>query len=118
MAVIPAGPESFLINTIFEYKIMPPYNSALEDIKSRLDIVDIVSEYVALKKAGQNYKGLCPFHTEKTPSFMVSPSKQIFHCFGCGSGGDIFTFLTRHENLSFNEAAIILAPQPRGSELS
>ncbi|MBI4837614.1 MAG: DNA primase [Nitrospirae bacterium] len=88
---------------------MPPYNSALEDIKSRLDIVDIVSEYVALKKAGQNYKGLCPFHTEKTPSFMVSPSKQIFHCFGCGSGGDIFTFLTRHENLSFNEAAIILA---------
>ncbi len=88
---------------------MPSYNSALEDIKSRLDIVDIVSEYVALKKSGQNFKGLCPFHTEKTPSFMVSPSKQIFHCFGCGSGGDIFTFLTRYENLSFNDATAILA---------
>ncbi len=88
---------------------MPSYNSALEEIKSRLDIVDVISEYVPLKKAGQNWKGICPFHTEKTPSFMVSQAKQIYHCFGCGSGGDIFTFLVKYENLSFNESLNILA---------
>lgn len=83
--------------------------SALEEIKSRLDIVQVISEYLSLKKAGQNYKGLCPFHTEKTPSFMVSPSKQIYHCFGCGNGGDVFSFLVRYENLSFQEAVNVLA---------
>jgi DNA primase len=88
---------------------MPSYDSTLEDIKDRLDIVDFIAEYVNLKKAGQNWKGLCPFHAEKTPSFTVSPAKQIFHCFGCGSGGDIFTFLTRHESLSFPEALKVLA---------
>jgi DNA primase len=88
---------------------MPPHDSTLEDIKDRLDIVDFISEYVNLKKAGQNWKGLCPFHAEKTPSFTVSPAKQIFHCFGCGTGGDIFTFLTRHESLSFPEALRALA---------
>ncbi|MBI5049888.1 MAG: DNA primase [Nitrospirae bacterium] len=88
---------------------MSPYDSTLEDIKNRLDIVEIISEYVHLKKAGQNWKGLCPFHAEKTPSFMVSPSKQIYHCFGCGSGGDIFTFLVRHESISFSEAAALLS---------
>ncbi|MBI4698558.1 MAG: DNA primase, partial [Nitrospirae bacterium] len=88
---------------------MPPYNSSLEEIKSRLDIVDVISEYVPLKKSGQNWKGLCPFHAEKTPSFMVNPSKQIYHCFGCGSGGDIFSFLVKNENLSFKEALEILA---------
>lgn len=88
---------------------MPSYDSTLEEIKDRLDIVDFISEYVNLKKAGQNWKGLCPFHTEKTPSFTVSPAKQIFHCFGCGSGGDIFTFLSRHESLSFPEALKVLA---------
>ena len=88
---------------------MPSYNSALDEIKSRLDIVDVISEYVPLKKAGQNWRGLCPFHTEKTPSFMVSPAKQIFHCFGCGTGGDIFTFLIKHEDLSFQESLNILA---------
>ncbi len=88
---------------------MPSYDSTLEEIKDRVDIVDLISEYVHLKKAGQNWKGLCPFHTEKTPSFTVSPAKQIFHCFGCGSGGDIFTFLVRYESLSFPETLRILA---------
>jgi len=88
---------------------MPSYDSTLEEIKDRLDIVDLISEYVNLKKAGQNWKGLCPFHAEKTPSFTVSPAKQIFHCFGCGTGGDIFTFFTRHESLSFPEAVKALA---------
>jgi DNA primase len=64
-------------------------DSLLEDIKSKIDIVEFISDYVHLKKAGQNWKGLCPFHSEKTPSFMVNQSKQRFHCFGCGVGGDI-----------------------------
>lgn len=88
---------------------MPSHDSTLEEIKDRIDIVELISDYVQLKKAGQNWKGLCPFHAEKTPSFTVSPAKQIFHCFGCGSGGDIFTFLARSENLAFPEALKILA---------
>lgn len=76
----------------------------IEEIKASIDIVDFISDYVQLKKAGQNYKGLCPFHPDKVPSFMVSPSKQIFHCFGCGSGGDVISFLMKHDHLSFNEA--------------
>ncbi len=88
---------------------MPSYNSDLEEIKDRIDIVDLISDYVSLKKTGQNWKGLCPFHSEKTPSFVVSPAKQIYHCFGCGSGGDIFTFLMRYENLSFPETVKDLA---------
>jgi len=81
----------------------------IEEIKARIDIVDFISDYVHLKKAGQNYKGLCPFHPDKVPSFMVSPSKQIFHCFGCGSGGDVISFLMKHDNLSFNEAKRYIA---------
>lgn len=81
----------------------------LDEIKSHVDIVDFISDYVSLKKSGQNYRGLCPFHTEKTPSFMVSRVKQIFHCFGCGAGGDVVTFLMRHENLPFTEAMRSLA---------
>ncbi len=81
----------------------------LEEIKSKIDIVDFVSDYVQLKKSGQNYKGLCPFHSEKTPSFMVNQAKQIFHCFGCGIGGDVFSFLMKHDNLSFGEATRYIA---------
>lgn len=81
----------------------------LDEVKSRIDIVDFISDYVALKKAGQNYKGLCPFHTEKTPSFTVSQPKQIFHCFGCGAGGDVVTFVMKHDNLPFGEALRYIA---------
>lgn len=84
-------------------------NSIVEEIKSRIDIIDLISEHVDLKKAGQNYKGLCPFHSEKTPSFMVSPSKQIFHCFGCNKGGDIFAFVMNYENMTFHEALSFLS---------
>lgn len=75
----------------------------INQIKDRVDIADIVSHHVSLIKAGQNLKGLCPFHHEKTPSFTVSPSRQIFHCFGCGAGGNVFTFLTRLTGTSFPE---------------
>ena len=77
----------------------------ISEIKNAADIVDIVSEAVLLKKAGKNHLGLCPFHSEKTPSFTVSPDKQIFYCFGCGTGGNVFSFLMKHEGLTFPEAA-------------
>lgn len=81
----------------------------ISEIKNSADIVDIISEAVILKKTGRNFVGLCPFHSEKTPSFTVSPEKQIFHCFGCGAGGNIFTFLMKFEGLSFPEAVRTLA---------
>ena len=81
----------------------------IEEIRSRADIVEIVSDALILKKSGQNYKGLCPFHTEKTPSFTVSPEKQIYHCFGCGAGGNVFKFLMETQSLPFVEAVKILA---------
>jgi DNA primase len=81
----------------------------ISEIKNATDIVDIVSEVVLLKKAGKNHIGLCPFHSEKTPSFTVSPDKQIFYCFGCGTGGNVFSFVMKQEGLSFPEAARRLA---------
>src|SRR5438552_16188656 len=85
--------------------------SVLDEIRAAVDIVDVVNRFVNLKKAGQNWKGLCPFHTEKTPSFMVNEKKGIFHCFGCGVGGDAFGFLMRQDKLSFPEAVRALAKQ-------
>ena len=81
----------------------------LDDIKTKNDIVDIVSQYVVLKRAGRNYMGLCPFHKEKSGSFCVSPDKQIFHCFGCGVGGNVFHFISKIENVNFKESVEILA---------
>ena len=78
-------------------------------IKDRLDIVQLIGEYVQVKKAGANWKANCPFHHEKTPSFMIHPEKQFWHCFGCGKGGDVFTFLQEMEGLDFSEALKILA---------
>ncbi len=85
---------------------------AIEDLKSRIDIVDVIGRQVQLKRAGANYKGLCPFHNEKTPSFIVSPQKQIFTCFGgCGASGDVVSFVMRYYNLEFNEAVEKLAKE-------
>ncbi|MDK7376686.1 DNA primase [Peptoniphilus harei] len=84
-------------------------DNVLNEIRDRADIVDLIGEYVDLKRSGSNYMGLCPFHSEKTPSFSVSPSKSIFKCFGCGVGGDVITFVMKRENLSFPEAVEFLA---------
>ena len=79
-------------------------NSIVEQIRSTSDIVEIIEEHVPLKKSGKNFIGLCPFHSEKTPSFSVSSEKQIYHCFGCGEGGNVFSFLMKFSNFSFPEA--------------
>lgn len=79
------------------------------DIKDKVDIVDLINQYVSLKKAGANYKGLCPFHHEKSPSFMVNPERQSFKCFGCNKGGDIFTFIQEVESIEFGDALKMLA---------
>ncbi len=81
----------------------------VETIRDRSDLVSLVSEYLTLKKAGQNFTGICPFHAEKTPSFSVNPSKQFFHCFGCGVGGDVFQFVMKIEGIAFPEALRRLA---------
>jgi len=83
-------------------------SSTIDEIRNKADILQIVGEYVPLKKRGKNYLGLCPFHSEKTPSFTVSPEKQIFHCFGCNEGGNVFAFLMKIENISFSEAVELL----------
>ncbi len=83
----------------------------IEDIRSRFDLVEVVSSYINLRKTGKNYVGFCPFHSEKTPSFTVSPEKQIFYCFGCHNGGNLFSFIMQIENFSFPEAVRHLARQ-------
>ncbi len=93
-----------------------------DEVKQRIDIVEYISRYTPLKKAGSQYKGICPFHTEKTPSFYVYPDQGSWHCYGaCSTGGDVFSFLMKKENLEFAEAAEILAreagvdlPHPAG----
>jgi DNA primase len=95
-----------------------------DEVRRRADIVSLIGEHVALKKAGRNYLGLCPFHQEKTPSFNVSPEKQIFHCYGCGEGGDVFSFLMKFNQLTFPEAlrqlarkvGVIIPEKPLGRE--
>ncbi|MCK5125411.1 MAG: DNA primase [candidate division Zixibacteria bacterium] len=81
----------------------------IDEIRTAGDIVEIISGYVSLKKRGRNFMGICPFHDEKTPSFSVSPDKQIYHCFGCGKGGNVFSFLMEHEKLNFVEAVRLVA---------
>lgn len=88
-------------------KLIP--EELINEIRQQTDIVGLISEYVALKQTGKNYKGLCPFHKEKTPSFVVHPEKQIFHCYGCGAGGNVFSFLMQYEKYSFPEAVRVLA---------
>src|SRR6188472_324139 len=82
---------------------------ATAEIKSKLSVVDVVGETVTLKKAGTTYKGLCPFHGEKTPSFVVTPARENWHCFGCGLGGDIFSFVIQRDGVLFPEALRTLA---------
>ena len=81
----------------------------IEEVRTRNDIVDVISGYVRIQKKGSSYFGLCPFHSEKSPSFSVSPDKQMYYCFGCGAGGNIFTFLMSYENYTFQEAVAELA---------
>src|SRR6516165_2744400 len=102
---------------------MAEAGSFAERVKQQADIVRVIGEYVRLKKSGQNFTGLCPFHGEKTPSFAVHPVKQIFHCFGCGKGGDVFTFVMEMEKCQFPEAVRIVAEKcgiaiPRPKERS
>ena len=91
---------------------MPYYSDEIiEEVRSRTDIVDVISKYVNLQKKGSQYFGLCPFHNEKTGSFSVSPQKQMYYCFGCGAGGNVFSFLMAYENMTFKEAVEDLAPK-------
>src|SRR5208337_970534 len=85
----------------------------IEQIRGASDIVEVIGSYVPLKRAGANFTALCPFHKEKTPSFNVNPNKQIFHCFGCHKGGDVFAFVKEYENIGFPDAVRRLAERAR-----
>ena len=80
-------------------------SEVIDEVVSRSDIVDIISGYIKLKKNGSSYVGLCPFHNEKSPSFSVSPGKQLYHCFGCGVGGNVITFVMEYENYKIGRAS-------------
>ena len=84
-------------------------DDVIEEVRMKNDIVDVISGYVRLQRKGSSYFGLCPFHNEKSPSFSVSPSKQMYYCFGCGAGGNVFNFIMEYENFTFIEAVIYLA---------
>ncbi len=88
---------------------MSSSSGSVAEIKSKIGVLEVVGETVVLKRAGATYKGLCPFHGEKTPSFVVTPDRETWHCFGCGEHGDIFTFLMRRDGLDFREALTRLA---------
>src|ERR1700730_7742144 len=88
---------------------MAEAGSFADRVKQQADIVRVVGEYVRLKKSGQNFTGLCPFHSEKTPSFAVHPVKQIYHCFGCGAGGDVFKFVMEMDKITFPESVRAVA---------
>ena len=81
----------------------------IEEVRMKNDIVDVISQYVKLTRRGSSYFGLCPFHNEKTPSFSVTPSKQMYYCFGCGAGGNVISFVMQYENYTFQEAVKFLA---------
>ena len=107
----------FQNNTILKLSIP---DHIIDEIRDRTDIVTVISDHVVLKKTGKNFKGLCPFHSEKSPSFSVSPDKRIYHCFGCGVGGNVFKFLMEIQSISFPEVLKVLAeragiPLPRNS---
>src|SRR5688572_31732699 len=91
--------------------LIPP--ATLEQIRAANDIVDVIGSVLSLKRAGANFVARCPFHNEKTPSFNVNPHKQIFHCFGCHKGGDVFTFIREYEGLTFVEAVRRLADRAK-----
>ncbi len=101
------------MHTVFTIKVVVMSylinDEIIERVRSSSDIVEIISQYINLKRTGSNYVGLCPFHDEKTPSFSVSPTKQFYHCFGCGESGDVISFIMKEENLSFPEAVKFLA---------
>src|SRR5437879_4673336 len=88
-------------------------SATLEQIRAASDIVEVIGSYLPLKRAGANFVALCPFHKERTPSFNVHPHRQIFHCFGCHKGGDVFTFVQEYENITFTEAVRRLAERAR-----